>query len=95
MQEGYKFWLAVVSAAMWVFMRHKGKPFLERFAITGISVGFGLSLAEALHKETGRGLPISAAIIIMFIWVVLDVISSLLQDANFKERVLNKFLGKG
>ncbi len=95
-QEEHKFWVALASAAAWVYLRHRGKSYIERLAITAISSGLGASLADELARETGRGKILAVVVITVSIWVVLDIGSSILADKqSIKDALLRRLSGGG
>jgi len=94
MDFDHKYWIMVVSAAMWVFYRHKGKPFIERAVIVLISVGIGLSIGQEVVDWSGVNSPnfITGALIFLG-WMVLDVSTSVLSDREGFKKAVWKRLG--
>jgi len=96
MNEDYKYWVAMVSATMWVFNRHKSKGYVERFTITAISAGMGLSLDSDLAAYTGRSDLVSGTAIILSVWILLDLAASITADrASIKEAIMKRISGGG
>lgn len=90
MTEDHTFWVGVASAAGWVAMRHKAKSYSERLLVVAISVGLGLALYPDLAAATGRSDGLAVVTIILAIWILLDVATSIVTDADLKKAVMDR-----
>jgi len=95
MDYDYRYWLAIIGAAGWVFHRHKDKPFFERMLVVlasaALGVGAGLELADwAGVRPIGP-----SALLVIIIWAALDISMTVLADREEVKKAFWKRVGGG
>lgn len=80
MNKPIEYWVALASAALWVFMSHKEKTWVMRLLISVMSWGIGFSVSKDVADFTGRSETMSGMFVVAFAWVILDFLTSLFAD---------------
>lgn len=88
-----EFWVGLLAAAAFVFMRHKDNPLPSRLIITGISASLGFSLTDEFVGPD-RGESLVAVVVVVFSYLILDVGSMIVTDKDFRADLLNILLGR-
>jgi hypothetical protein len=93
MQRPFEYYVAVVSAMIFVAVQHKDKHWLARVLIAGMSGGLGYSLAKDFALWTGRSEVLGAFLLTAFGYIVLDVVAAVLADRKLIREAIIKRLG--
>ena len=83
MDRSTEFWVALVAAAVYVFQNSKEKPLATRSLMVASSAGFGFSLAPDAAKVLGIGETFAGVVIIVFGYVLIDLVTALISDRAF------------
>lgn len=89
----FEYYVAVISAAVFVALQHKDKPWWSRVAIAAVSGGIGYALAGEFAAWTGRSEVLGAFLLTAFGYVALDLAASLLADRKLVREIILKRLG--
>lgn len=95
MDKPLEYWVALATGAAIVIERHKGKPWLSRILLAGISAGIGSTVAPELAQWTGRSETIALMLSTAFGYLVLDVALSLVADREFLKDLIRARIGSG
>lgn len=78
-----EFWVALLAAALYVFLNSKEKAVHYRILMVASSAGFGFSLAADFSDWLGIGETLSGVIITVFGYLFVDLATALLADRPF------------
>lgn len=95
MDKPLEYWVALLTGAAIVIERHKGKPWISRILLAGISAGIGSTVAPELAQWTGRSETIALMLSTAFGYLVLDVALSLVADREFLKDLIRARYGSG
>ncbi len=93
MQKPFEYYVAVLSAMIFVAVQHKDKPWLARVVIAGMSGGIGYALAKDFAAWTGRSEVLGAFLLTAFGYIVLDIVAAMLADRKLIREAIVKRLG--
>ena len=86
---------ALAASMLFVALQHKGKPWLTRAGIAGVSGGLGFSLhAEAAQVFTWLGPASAMAITTALGYAVMDFAASLIADRDALLNLIKGALGR-
>lgn len=92
LERSIEFWVALVAAALYVFLNSKEKAIHYRILMVASSAGFGFSLAKDAAAWLGIGETLAGVIIIVFGYLVIDLLTALMSDRAFvKEFIKARF----
>jgi hypothetical protein len=83
-----EFWVAAIAAAIYVFLNAKDKAIHYRIFMVASSAGFGFSLAGDVAAWLGIGETFAGVVIIVFGYLLIDLVTSLVSDRAFVKEIL-------
>lgn len=83
-----EFWVALIAAAAYVFLNSKEKAIHYRILMVASSAGFGFSLAKDASAWLGIGETLAGVVIIVFGYLVIDLVTALISDRAFVKEIL-------
>lgn len=83
-----EFWVALAAAAIYVFLNSKEKAVHYRILMVASSAGFGFSLAKDISLSLGIGEALSAVVMTVFSYVIIDVLTALISDRAFVKGII-------
>mgnify|MGYP005990326573 CR=1 FL=1 len=89
-----EFWIALGSAALYVYKNSNEKAIHHRTLVVASSAGFGYSLADDLSKSTPLAEGLSCVIITVFSHLLIDAVTAIFADRDFLKEVVKKWVNK-
>lgn len=83
-----EFWVALGAAAIYVYLNSKEKAMHYRILMVASSAGFGFSLSPDVAAWAGIGETFSGVIVIVFGYVVIDLVTALVSDRSFVKEII-------
>lgn len=83
-----EFWVAMVAAAIYVYLNSKEKALHYRILMVASSAGFGFSLSPDVAKYAGIGETFAGVIVIVFGYVAIDLVTAIASDRGFLKEVI-------
>lgn len=92
LERSVEFWVALLSAAVYVFLNSKEKAIHYRVLMVASSSGFGFALAKEVSSYVGIGETLSGILVIVFSYLIIDVLTAVVSDRAFvKELIKARF----
>lgn len=83
-----EFWVALAAAAIYVYLNSKEKAMHYRILMVASSAGFGFSLSPDIAAWAGIGETLAGVIVIVFGYVVIDLVTALVSDRGFVKEII-------
>ena len=87
-----EFWVALVSAALYVYLNSKEKVIAYRLIMVASSAGFGFSLSGDAATFLGIGKSFAGVLIIVFSYLAIDLVTALISDRAFIKDIIKNRL---
>lgn len=83
-----EFWVALLAAGIYVYLNSKEKAMHYRILMVASSAGFGFSLSQDVSQFLGIGETLAGVIIIVFGYVIIDLVTALVSDRGFIKEII-------
>lgn len=87
-----EFWVALVAAALYVYLNSKEKVIAYRLIMVASSAGFGFSLSGEAAEFLGIGTTFAGVLIIVFGYLAIDLVTALISDRGFIKDIIKSRL---
>lgn len=88
--KSYHYWIAVISAAIYVWQAHKDMPAFPRTLKVASSAGIGVATGGEVAAMLGTGDTLTTVALITLCWVILDFSTSVFKDRKLLFEILSK-----
>lgn len=88
-----EFWLALLAGSLIVYERHRGVRAASRALTAGVSGMLGYVLAPDVAGLTHRSEVLSALLVTIFGYALVDLVFALISDTKFWKRLVAKRVG--
>lgn len=88
LERTHEFWVALAAATIYVYLNSKEKAMHYRVLMVASSAGLGFSLSPDFAAWSGIGETLAGVIIIVFGYVIIDLVTALVSDRGFVKEII-------
>lgn len=94
MNKSPDYWIALIAASLYVFLRSSDKPLINRTAMTAISAALGYSITPEISVIAGKPELLTMVVVTTTAYLFLDFISALFADRDILIDLIRRFVKK-